>query len=71
LFGFEDEAAPFVEVDAPGRGGAIGMMLGDREFEGVPEGVGGIWMGHAEEVAQFGKAGCWRVPKVWPGTTWR
>ena len=52
---FEDEAATLVEVDPAGRSRAVGMMLGDRKFEGVPEGMGGVRMGNAEEVAEFGE----------------
>ena len=35
LLRFEDEAAALVEVNAARRGRAVGVVLGDRELEGV------------------------------------
>lgn len=59
LFGFEDEAAAFVEVDAAGGGGAVGVAEGDGAFEDVGVGSeiarGGLGAGDVEEVGEFGK----------------
>ena len=55
LFGFEDEAGAFVEVDAAIGSRAVVVMFGDGEFEGVAvvEVVVGTF--DVEEVGEFGK----------------
>ena len=57
LFGFEDEAFGFVEIDPVGGGGAVGMFTGDEPFEDVEifgvvfdRRIGG---GKLEELAEF------------------
>jgi hypothetical protein len=53
LFGFEDEAGAFVEVNPPRAGRAIGVVLVHRIFEEVT-GVGMIvGRGNFEQVAKF------------------
>lgn len=58
LFGFEDEAAGFVEVEVTGGGGAVGFLVGDGALEDVAVfgivGTGGFGVRDVEDVvAEF------------------
>jgi hypothetical protein len=55
LFGFEDEAAAFVEVNPPLAGGAVGVVLSDGVFETIAAVARRVGMRHAEQVAKFGE----------------
>ena len=55
MFGFQDEAAAFVEVNAAFAGGAVGVVLGDFVFEAVTGVAGGVGMRDGQEIAEFGK----------------
>jgi hypothetical protein len=59
LFGFEDEAAAFIEIDAAGAGSAVAVVEVNGAFKDVGVlrivGNGGIGTGDAEDVAEFGE----------------
>ena len=63
LFGFEDEAAPLVEIDEAGAGGGRGMAEGNGPLKDVVVlavvGDGGIGSGDIEVVAEFGEEESW------------
>jgi hypothetical protein len=59
LLGFQNEAAPFVEVDPAGAGKAVAVLEGDGALEDVGivpvVGTGGVGTGNSEEVAHLGE----------------
>jgi hypothetical protein len=59
LFGFQDEGAAFVKVDAAGGGGTVGQEVLHHSFEDIiivfRGGAGGVRDGKTERAAEFGE----------------